>query len=328
MTDYLASLVARAIVSTTDVQPRVTPLFGPAQAGAVAPLADAGQYDEDTGVDIELAERRDSRPAISWSHTRDNVARTEGAPTTAEIRTFQPSDRPSRPIAGERPVLSPASPPPAPSTLLGDVPAAADRPSVVDVATHQSAVADRVPPPTARVVTASSEPPVIRRRLARTRIERRTRPQETAASIHSDRVALPHSVLAPEVALPHSVLAPETESAYETRTMQGRPAQLSSTPREAAARNVRVSDRQEHHVIQPRGVVVPVPALLERPKQAVPAQARAVEESTAGRTVQVTIGRLEVRVAASATARKPARVQQPSMSLEEYVRSRKGGGGQ
>jgi hypothetical protein len=149
---------------------------------------------------------------------------------------------------------------------------------------------------------------------------------------HPSSVAVPESssralTRGDSVAPVPSLRQPRIESSHETPAPQGRQVEANRVPHEVAARNIRVSPLEEaHSAIQPHGVVVPVPALVERPRQAVTANERTAQESSAARTVKVTIGRLEVRVAASAPARRAPRNLQPSMSLEEYVRSRNGGG--
>ena len=328
MTDYLAGLVARAMVSTTDVQPRVTPLFGPAQPGAVEPLPEAGPYVDDPGVEVDLAFPGESRPAISRSHTGDNVvAHVNDAPAPAEIRTFQPPDRPSRGSAGERHALPPSPSSPTLSIPPHDVSPAANRASIIETVTHGSTVAAKAPRPNARIVTASAEPPVIRRRTAQPQTEVRKRPDSSSVAVResSSRALIRGDSVAP---VP-SLRQPRIESSHETRPPQGRQMEAKGAPHEVAARNIRVSPLEEaHRTIQSHGAVVPVPAMVERPRQTVTGKERAAQESSAARTVQVTIGRLEVRVATSAPTRRAPRNQQPSMSLEEYVRSRNKGGAQ
>jgi hypothetical protein len=326
MTDYLTGLVERALMPTTDVQPRVTPLFGSVEAGTVSPLPESSFSADDPTLEVEAAGPTDS-PPVSWSDTRDHVVgHAADIRASHEGRAFRSSDDRVQLSTSDRQAL--------PARRLP--PSAADTRITVDddgTTSMESAApgvaAENVARRPHAAPVAPPEPPVVRRKAVQPPMEPRTQSAIARAAVRapSAPTSKPTSNRREAIAPPPLRRPLRAHGLLEPRTARTRNHESNGDSIESAARNVRVAPPEDTlRSPHPAAHIVPAPA--ERSRQTAPSKEGTTQESSpaGGRTVHVTIGRLEVRVAPTAPARKLPRTQPPAMSLEDYVRARNGGG--
>lgn len=301
MSDYLWNLAARALNRATVVRPRIAPLFG-----APDPLAPAWPVPE-LSVDrspLPLARRGPERPNETDLRADvpvdvPRVAAEVQSEVPPPLPTHEPSPHKPRPVQRE-------SKPQARETHCG-VPAEGQRPDLMSPLTRNSPTASVEPglenpipfPPI--VHKPESLPPIDRQ----VQLAERPAREETIAS------------LTPEVARP----APATPELTPPSAGKAPPAKAPPEPGMSTA-----PQRKSLTLAVERPPAIPVVA-ARAPLRSIPLAASPAATSQPAPTIQVTIGRIEVRATPATQPHRPAAPKQSSSSLEEYLKRRANGGG-
>ncbi len=355
MSDYLTRLAARSLSLTEVIRPRLPSLFEPppeADQFVLAQRPGAEMSDVDStlnGSDSQVFTPRrplvpslvrgpsEERPSVEKSPAPLNMSHQarSGSTETPDLHAGQPSDQP----------LMPQTP-----AAFQRIEARSERPRT-DLSPAQEQ-------PAPRQTGAQVFPPMADRLPdSRARQQDPGKPKPFQEFIREETVSRPPSSAAKQ--LPHPQIAPAVErTVVERFAVYEEPSQPSAEDPTRAASHRAVTGRQhapfdatDRVLIEqlvsperPRSPVIahlepsenqplrtPTPArILAQPRLVVPhvqLKANAPAETTAkpAPTIQVTIGRIEVR-ATPPPSQPPQRQRSvpPVMSLEEYLRQRSG----
>jgi hypothetical protein len=344
MSDFLGRLAAQSLDLPAAIRPRQPSLFAPGGDDRIpTPPEDDG--------DVEAV------PATPWLARRDAQASTAGpqlprprtqgpAPPTAAAADLATDDRQARPTEphgdSAEPVPGPLQPPRDP-TRRGSTRSESPRqePGTHRPAVEVGTVVVPAPRPIARTQSASSVPSA-------------QPPLSTHHSTAHAEPLAPHGTpLVPAESSP--LQAPAREPARIAAARQTAHPDAVRGPRAAGRRVVSsstettprdglrsgVPDRSEPEPLtardqdDARAAVSPgrAPVAAEtRPVSSGAWEAASVVDASsqpapsAAPTIQVTIGRVEVRAAAQATPAAPRKPPAPTLSLEDYLRGRAGEG--
>lgn len=312
MSDYLWNLAARALGGATVLRPRLAPLYGALEPAAVWPGAElAGNRSADTpGPRVPGTPHQASGTSTVEAPAPDAAAPvpSEGAPPSErKPLPYQPGPVESKPgwpgrrahhdvqAEAQRPVLR--------NAVVGNAPA-----------TPQREMENPVPPP-----VPGREPRVATPFAARVQWPMLRSPEETISPLNRTEGPRPMSTGGAETAA-RDLTAPPYEKA--------RPTKATKEPGSGAS-----PAEPRRKTVHPAGERPPaIPGLAARapfafqPPAAFPAAREAAPESTP--TIQVTIGRIELRATHPAERPRTAETKPASSSLQEYLKRRARGGGE
>lgn len=363
MSDYLGNLAARSLEMAEVIQPRPRPLFEPPSPDGWLPPAPGGGLNNETveGALPNLPLLRQAQaapppvPNMDAAGDAGSGRRQEGpaildqlfgepevqrAPSPAPVEIL-PAGAASRPVEAA-PVPQPGRPP-----LERGQGRLAPRPEPLQAPEGERAAGQGV----SQAREAFAPPPLASPRLhpagavAAQAVRPRTGPEpvsppatdaaegtprpmartgETSTGAEADALA------AQQIAIERLLtILPAPQSGAERARTDGRP---EAGPREGHG-TAEIKGASQHQPAPP--ATVPTPALVvARPQvthapRAEPAAPQATKEALAPEvapTIQVTIGRVEVRATPPAPALKRPRAKPPAMSLDEYLRQRNQGG--
>jgi hypothetical protein len=289
MTDYLGNLLARSFAPAEQgVRPRTPSMFEPA-----SPALLPGRF-------LESATEGES----------------PGEPPLSDTK-------PTRPVSDN----------PAESRDSGGVPARSDRPAVP--ATEPTVARITIPVATASAASANPEKPSLLPRAETAPVSLRRSPVNTGSTAPHDGAlnALPPNPVRPaapagekKTALPLSALpvAPLPPPASDPARRDNRSPTVDPLRSAATSRSPHPGEPSPPSIAAHRYRTEHAPASIV-PKQAARAENRPdLRPATAETppTIQVTIGRVEVRATTPATPARPKSKKEPEMSLEAYLARR------
>lgn len=326
MSAYLANLVSRSLGKAA-VQPRLSPLFGPATRGPEWALTGPLQTDEDENAVVALRPAPAPEFASLESAVRD-AGVTRRHESSAAVPQVEPGVPPVQASAGEGPRVGPGL---RLTAEFSKTPVAAE-PS----ADAHSRPDSEVPLPEGLSVGGEIE--------SQARVRAPAKPETISPPVSTKRTerAAPGEVqgdLRPLAQIRRAAARQAVEDDVATAPPAEHPKQDSgipislSTPQRAANGWVRPSPGEHLSTLVPElgkqvarrspETTVPAPAppaRLRSPEHANVAQPSPPSE----RTITVTIGRIEVRAVTPPQPMKSTPVVAPVMSLDEYLRRRSG----
>ncbi len=299
MTDFLANVAGRALDRAPVLRRRRPSLFEPSpDAPAPAHLGTTRRDDDD--VVPELAPAPAARARRQRARRTDPVAATPRVePETDRSRLAAPRAATEARRSDETDAAATDRPSPAPSEER-----VVRRESSSTARPDERASAPRRAEPADRVV----ETTVVERRTVRETVVLTPERRPEAVAIAPPAVARPQPAPALRVSEPAIVERPRADEAPPARE-PGR------------------SPERDLHAPVPAPSIRPALVAMARstPSRAERARAGGAAMSTAAPTIQVTIGRIEVRGTPASSSKPAPRSAAPTLSLDEYLRSRGGG---
>jgi hypothetical protein len=292
MSDYLTRLISRGLDMSAVVRPRPTPLFAPERA-VDQPIFGAAESHEETVAAMPSPRQRDHRRLASQPPVNMMQAQTD---------QLQPLSDPPLSAALHRRAL------PAPSRLI-EPSADIAQPSETVVPARQPApimpqplpsvaVAQPLPPP---VSSTNDRPPDGDAAASRLSPVPATQPILIERAVVSEPS---HAADARHPALPPLVVAQPPVSAR----LHIQPEPASQSPQ---------------IIVQPS--ITPALSTFQTAPRSAPPSVASQPAATTEPTIHVTIGRIEVRATSPAPAARPKSAPAPTMSLDDYLRTRGGG---
>ncbi|HWW74397.1 MAG TPA: hypothetical protein VNZ44_03325 [Pyrinomonadaceae bacterium] len=351
MSDFLDRLIERSFGLSPVVRPRLPSLFEPPSldAAAAQPEPPSSAFAEPTPTGEPRAAIPDAPAPANLTHAAPSRRQPprEFAPPAADEPAAQPLTRPTRATTAPPVIESSDYAPPEPRRSLNASTPPPGRRETPTPEPRSSAPA----PPSPAPLSAAAPPPAHTPPEVYQGAQTFT-PPRAAAEEHG--TTPPNSFEQP---VRREAVAPDGANASGQlselgRQVEGLQQQLERMQFRPASTEVRVETRSvegEHTVERVKEVSAPAPAPAPVPAERRPVRTQApvfvqpratqraapqleAHEQANGRTpeptVNVTIGRIEVRAAqtAEAPARREGREQPPAaMSLREYLRKRSGG---
>ncbi|MGH7495330.1 MAG: hypothetical protein ACREOO_23465 [bacterium] len=305
MSDYLSNLSARSLNLAPVLQPRLASRFEPLLS-ATSPRPAWQTVDEPA-----VAEFRGELVNVETRHKdlSSTPARDFSRPQRHEMPMHEHPhfDAPLRPMTAH--LRSPDQPPAAgPVSVVSPIHTA---PSMLQPRPMQHAdlQGPKSQPPNPILATGRDETP--------------TAPFRNQSETYNRPVFEP--------AVPHAVIEHAAESVTPRTAMaQDEAASLRSSGEEPRPRKfLRSATPADQRLVQsiPARIVVQ-PHIASYVEQAMPASPQSLETPKPAPTIQVTIGRIEVRATPPVTQPQRQRSAPQVMSLDEYLRQRAGGGNQ
>lgn len=312
MSNYLNHLVARSLNVTETVQPRLPSLFEP-QPG----FAGLNTAPDLTLEQLAFTVRSDETEVEAQSQSR--MPERRGVEQPLELRSPPPNAQPSPTVSQPPPVShffeqtrlasldresSPSSPPPLPQPSIGSEelqfhPLSRSHPSTTGDQTEATPLRGATEPGGLPVI----EPTVVQQVVV-------------------ERVVEPLAAITPRE-------LPSIQTTHPTELPKRVP-QSSST--HLVAPNIPSSVETPETPTQSQALRPPTPGVIVQPQvtssihPVAIGSAEPVEPSRPAPTIQVTIGRIEVRATPPPASTQPKpRPASPVMSLDEYLRQRGGG---
>jgi hypothetical protein len=271
---------------------------------------------------IEPAQEKERAPGRAASHVESQSGRTPSVIAQPSLQREpqsalrEPQTQPASIERGASPIKSTEHTPPPAQTIR----------------THERVIIEPLPHAVENPLQASAEKPSQAKtetRIAET-VRERAQPSEQRPHLVEPPVERKRVERALSNERPPARLKPEPSAEQVTRSLSqplkvaafDSPSQKTAESISSVEINNITHERSETVVVQPQ---ISRYVEAQRPEALQPTRAAEPEQ-----IVQVTIGRIEVRAAAQTPARGSAQqksAQQPSQSLEEYLRQRAQGGG-
>ncbi len=350
MSDFLGNLIAKSIDSGEVVQPRPASLFEPSPltnvSDAAEPLALEGVDDGSASGDIPGPTwPRVGQPAlpprgIARSRAAEPDPPDPGAPRTSVVQPVsQPADPPlpRRSATAQqeemRPGPAPAQPGPKQTQAQSTPePGPLVQPRVINLQPANSEPAPGPGRPKGQAKQASPRDV--------TEGDAKPHPEPAIQQVTVERIVTqPVAVATAPVTrseAAHSDDGPKHESHRHVRVerMVGASVRPAPPARETKARPSHSGNGQAPQLVHPRpepppaqaspATIVAAPEVIPYLEPVAPPRSQ-TPAPEAGPSVQVTIGRVEVRATPAPAAPKKTRSRPPVMSLDEYLRQRSGG---
>lgn len=304
MSDYLSRVAERASGVPTGVRPLLPSLFDPEKASAIF----APEFAEANAAAPEARPRRRKDPAHledEISFVQERVAGSKAAPVESPVESFARDEKNAAPDISGPSIIAPVMEP------KPEKPAARKPPA------RQVSLESREPAPE----TASDRPA----KLSHARPESPAHLRSFLPALE----ALPAKSHLEKIPADAEVPPPRRPAADNVFRPPAEPVKTD------AAASTKGSPQKVSPALERQGAVVP--AFVSVPRESTARLSHAMrenqslaKESSAARTIRVTIGRIEVRAIhpPPEPPRRPRPVPAaPKMSLDDYLRSRNGGTG-
>ena len=362
MSDFLSNLAARSFGRVELVRPRLASLFEPPRAAGGSTLRQSLGPDALEVAEISDETRTEAAPPARQPASRVRETQSTAADLKLSVAESDPgrADLPAKPNSRQRQPtrqrsssLAPAAIPSSamkPELLPGFVTPKAVPPHVSRLVVPASAAKSSAVPPAALIATQSVEAQPGSRPLDASLTPRRSekavsvpaspslpalqaeppagKPQEQSALERLSRVPIAAQDQT-ERELLRSDAGQQRQSAFQapSRRPSNQDISTSEEQRPAAPGRSELLPSQTPRSARPAMVVVQ-PQVTRYLRQTTPAPAEAAARPEPTSTIQVTIGRIEVR-ATPPPAKPPSekRSAPPVMSLDEYLRRRAKAGG-